>query len=418
MKRAVLIILILLSVSDISFPEPGGQSSENVLTALIEEALINNPELKYYEELINIYKTKPPQVASFDNPRVKFAINNLPTDTREFDQEPMTQKQIILMQKFPYPGKLPLKGEIARMDTELARNEYDNKKLEIVMKLKTSFMNILFFDRAIEITEGNKELLGQFVKIAETKYSVGKGLQQDVLKARVEISKMIDKLITLQQKRKSTVAGLNTLLNRSSEDSFDVDIKLKMTSFDYTFKGLWQKAVHSHPLLQRVKSIVEQNRLRVTLAQRDYYPDFDVSFGYGQRDERTDFVSASVTMKIPLWHKNREGMKVSEERANVRRAEEQYDAIVNDISFKISDIMAKVEMSKRQLELLETGIIPQATMSLESAISGYKVNKVDFITLVNNQITLFNYEIQYHRVLADYENNLAELEAAVGARLF
>jgi outer membrane protein TolC len=159
------------------------------------------------------------------------------------------------------------------------------------------------------------------------------------------------------------------------------------------------------------------------LAEKNYYPDFDVGISYGQRDnspdqERTDFLTGSVTIKLPFWYKSKESRKVEEKKANIRKTVEQHNALKNDIYFQIREVMTEIEKYDKEIELFQTGLIPQSKLSLESAIAGYKVNKVDFLTLVNNQITLYSYKLDYYRALTDHEVKLAELETTIGKRLF
>lgn len=422
MKIAVSILISLL-VINAGWVFAGGPDYKERLSGLIEEAVKNNPELKAFEEKIRVYRERPSQAESLDDPRLKLSIVNVPLDTFSFNQEPMTQKQMTIMQKFPFPGKLALKGAMAGQELEIVKKEYMEKKNDIVKQVKVVYNNLSFINKAIEITENNKALLKEFIKIAETKYAVGKGLQQDVLKSQVELSRMIDRLISLRQKKQTAIARLNTLLNRPTQMPFEEIEEISQTGFNLTFEGLQQIAVENRPVLLGLRHLINRYRFAYKFAKKDYYPDFDVGIGYGQRDdgatvERTDFVSAFVTINIPLWYKTRESRKVAEEEANIRKATEQYNAMKNNLFFQIKDILTEIEENEQQIELFSTGIIPQSTMSLQSAIAGYKVNKVDFITLVNNQITLYNYEIDYYRFIADYENKLAELEAAVGKRLF
>jgi len=424
-RKFALLVLSSLLVVNISAGrafagEPGYKER---LERLIEEAVKNNPELKAYEEKVRAYKERPAQAESLDDPRLKFSIVNVPVDSFRLNQEPMTQKQISIMQKFPFPGKLSLKGAMAEQELEIVKKEYLEKRNEIIKQVKVVYNNLSFIKKAIEITENNRELLKEFIKIAETKYAVGKGLQQDVLKSQVELSRMIDRLISLRQKKQTMTARLNTLLNRPTQMPFEDVEEISQTGFNLTFEGLRQIAVGNRPVLLGLRHLINRYRFAYRFAKKDYYPDFDVGIGYGQRDdsstaERTDFVSAFVTVNIPLWYKTRESRKVAEEEANIRKATEQYNSMKNNLFFQIKDILTEIEENKQEIELFRTGIIPQSTMSLQSAIAGYKVNKVDFITLVNNQITLYNYEIDYYRLITDYENKLAELEAAVGKRLF
>ena len=424
MKTKIAVsILISLLVINAGWVFAGGPDYKERLSGLIGEAVKNNPELKAFEEKIRVYRERPSQAESLDDPRLKLSIVNVPLDTFSFNQEPMTQKQMTIMQKFPFPGKLSLKGAMAGQELEIVKKEYMEKKNDIVRQVKVVYNNLSFINKAIEITENNKALLKEFIKIAETKYAVGKGLQQDVLKSQVELSRMIDHLISLRQKKQTAIARLNTLLNRPVQMPFEDIGEIRQTGFNLTFEGLQQIAVENRPVLLGMRHLINRYRFAYKFAKKDFYPDFDVGIGYGQRDdtsavERTDFVSAFVTINIPLWYKNKESRKVAEEAANIRKATEQYNSMKNNLFFQIKDILTELEENEQQIELFSTGIIPQSTMSLQSAIAGYKVNKVDFITLVNNQITLYNYEIDYYRFITDYENKLAELEAAIGKRLF
>ncbi len=420
LATSILIFLMFVTIEAIFAEEP---SNKTILGKLIEEALKNNPELKAFKEKIQVFKERPPQAKSLDDLRLRLSIMNLPVDTFRFNQEAMTQKQISIMQKFPFPGKLSLKGNMAEKELEIVKKEFADKKNNIIMKVKVAYQNILFIYKAIEITEGNRGLLREFVKIAETKYTVGKGIQQDVLKAQVELSKMIDRLILLEQKRQTAVARLNTLLNRPTQMPFTDIGQIKQGSFNLTFKDLQKIAEEKRPVLIGLRHLIERYRLSYKLAEKDYYPDFDFAIGYGQRDdslkvERTDFLSGFVTINIPIWYKTKESRKVAEEKANMRKATEQYNSMKNEIFFQIKDILTEIERYNQEIELFNTGLIPQSTLSLESAIAGYKTNKVDFITLVSNQITLYNYETEYYRAITNYENRLAKLEAAVGVRLF
>ena len=417
---SILIFLIFVNVQ-LNFAE--GQGNHIILEKLIEEAVKNNPELKAFEERIHVFEEKPSQAESLDNPRLKLSIMNLPVDTFRFDQEAMTQKQISVMQKFPFPGKLGLRGDIAEEELETVKEEYKEKKNNIIKNVKVSYRNFLFMDKSIDITEENRNLLREFLKIAETKYAVGKGIQQDVLKAQVELSKMTDRLIILRQKKRALEALLNNLLNRPVQMPFTERGEIMQTSFDFTFEDLQKMAEESRPLLMTLEHQIKRFQFAHRLAEKGYYPDFDFGVSYGQRDdalkqERPDFFSTSVTIKIPLWYKTSESRKVAEEKANIRRITELYNSVKNDISFQIKEGMTEIEKYNQEVDLFKTGLIPQSTLSLESTIAGYKVNKVDFLTLINTQITLYKHEIDYYRVITNHENKIAELEVMVGTRLF
>ncbi len=419
----LLIAVFFLVLLPLPSRAAGTDGGDAVLERLVNEALANNPELKALEDREDAFSQRPSQEESLDNPKVGFALLAIPTNSFSFTQEPMTQKQISISQKIPFPGKLPLKGDIARKETEIVREDYEENKNELVMQVKDAFRNLLLIDKTIDVTKENRDLLREFVKTTETKYAVGEGIQQDVLKAQVELSKMTDALITLAQKKESMAAHLNTLLNRPVDTPFreieGIDIEgMKHRGFVFTQDELQKIAEADRPVLIGARHRIERSRLALRLAEKNYNPDFDVGVSYGQRDERPDFVSGFVMVTVPLWHKTKEDKKVAEERANIRQAIEQYNTMKNTLFFRIRDAVAQIGKYQKKIELFKTGLLPQSRAALESAISGYQVNKVDFITLVNNQVTLYNYEIEYYRAVTDYENKISDIEATVGKGLF
>ncbi len=423
MKIAITVIsasLFLLVYTMVVFA--GQNDSDSVIEELITEALQSNPQLKAFNESINSLKQRPAQVQSLDNPRLKMSIMNLPSDTFEFDQEPMTQKHIAIMQKLPFPGKLRLKGMIAEKAVDMAAEDYVEQKNMLIMQVKTVFARILFLDLAIEITKENRKLLREFVKIAETRYEVGKGIQQDVIKAQVELSKMTDRLIPIHQQREIMTARLNTLLNRPVETPFITDKKIQLTDLKLSFEDLKNIAEQNKSMLKKKRHLIESRETALKLSKINYYPDFDIGVSYGQRDdspmqERADFLSASVMIKIPLWYKEKEDRKVAEDAAKVRKAHAEYSALKNNILLKIKILLAEIDSHLKRVELLKSGLIPQSRLSLDSALSAYRVNKVNFLTLVNSQITLYNFALDYNRAITDHEIKLAELESVIGQRI-
>ena len=397
------------------------------LSELVDEALKNNPEIKALKNRFEALSQRPSQEGTLDDPKLMLGITNLPTDKFNFNSEPMTQKEIGISQMFPFPGKLKLKSEIAQKEADAAEKEYHHKVNETSEKVKQAYYELFYTHKSIGITEKNKNLLKEFIKIAETKYSVGQGIQQDILKAQVELSKIINEEIKLEQEKETTEAMLNSLLSRNPQSPVGKPDEFEKTELKFSIEELIKMAESNMPLLLGTKDSVDKYEKSYSLAKKDYYPDFEVNLGYGQRDRlRTggtsedlpDMISATVTINLPIWRNSKLDKKVEESLANKRMAEEQYNSMKNEINFNLKDIIAEVKKGEKLLELYKTGIIPQATQSLESAIAGYQVSKIDFLTLIDNQITLFNYEMEYYRVLSDYEKKLAKLETMVGTKLF
>jgi len=390
------------------------------LNQLIEEALQNNPEVLAFKKKWEAYKEKPFQASALEDPMLGLGIISLPTNF-SFKDEDMTMKEISISQKFPFPGKRPLMKEMAEKETEAVSSEIEERSNRIVKEVKAAYYDLAHVHQSIEITQRNKEILESFVKIAETQYSLGMGIQQDVLKAHVEVSKMVDELIMLGQRKRALEAKLNSILNRPLETNVSRPEELSIKKLPFTFEELQRMAIELNPTLKGMKKMVEAKEKAHALAKREYYPDFNVRFAYGQRDngpemKRRDMLTGMVEINIPIFYKSKQDRKVAETKAEIQGIEAQYRAMKNEIFFMIADMGSMIQRTERQLELYKTGIIPQASLQINSAISAYRVGKADFMTLLDSRMTLYRYELEYHQALADYHKNVASLEAVVGRR--
>jgi len=418
--------LIFLGMLMMAFPGSGSaqeNSFKAVLQGFIDTALKDNPAIKEFQNRIKAAEEVPSQVSSLDDPILQFQLMNMPVDTLDFSQENMTQKLFSLSQKLPYPGKLGLKAEIAGKNIEITEQDLEEAKLTITRDVKLAFYELCFVLAATNITQENKTLLAQFVTIAESKYSVGKGLQQDVLKAQVELTKIMEQLIEFQKLEEIEKAKLNSLMNLLPQEALTIPHGIAKTSFNFTVEKLQAIAEKHRPLLSKIRFLKERYGSSKKLAEKEYYPDFNVGFKYGQREgtrmiDRPDFVSAFVGINIPIWYKTKQSRRVSETAYKVEMAGETYNKAKNQIFLNLKKLVDKEQQGGKTLQLIEQGILPQARQSLESALAGYSVDKVDFLTLLNNQVTLFKWQIRYHRELTDYEKNMAVIEQSAGKNLF
>lgn len=410
------IFILLMPLTPLAQPDKPVMNVEQ----LIEEAIQNNPEILAQKKRWELFKEKIPQASALEDPMFGFGIISLPTNF-SFKDEDMTMKEISLSQKFPFYGKRRLMGEMAQKEAEAVFTEIQEKANRIVKEVKATFYELSYNYRSTEITERNKEILENFAKIAETQYAVGMGIQQDVLKAHVEVSKMLDELIMLGQRRRALEAKLITLLNRSPESSVGKPEEVVYQKIPFVIEELQKAAIEKNPTLKGMKKMIEAKEKAYALAKREYYPDLTARFAYGQRDngpemKRRDMLTGMVEINIPIFYKSKQDRKVAEAKAEIETTEAQYRAMRNEIQFMITDMATMIQRVERQLELYKTGIIPQANLQLSSAMSAYRVNKADFMTLLDSRMTLYKYELEYHLALTEYEKNVASLENVVGKR--
>lgn len=392
------------------------------LSQLISTALANNPELKASDARWQMFRNRVIHEGRLEDPMLMLKIQNgIVTDPLNFQKDNMTQKVMGISQQLPFWGKRGLRADIAAKEAESYRWVAEERKLELKRMVAEAYYRIYFTDKSLEIVDKNIRILDDFITLAETKYSVGQGGQQDVFKAQVERSRLLDVRISLEQQRTSLQANLNALLYRSAETPVGRVPDFDLHQLSLSPDELKRIASDNRPMLKSLTLLIEKGEVGNQLAKKEFYPDFIVSLEYMQRDpvngdKGLDMYSLGVAFNLPIHQHHRHEM-VAEADSAVRMATEELNSLKNGIDYGISDLLAQLKRRRKLVELYRTGIIPQAEQSLESATIGYRVNKTDFLTLLDSRVTLFNYERELYDSLADYQIKLAQLEAVIGKEL-
>jgi cobalt-zinc-cadmium efflux system outer membrane protein len=394
------------------------------LQELIAEAARNNPEIRAARNEREAALYRVPPAGALDDPMLEAGVINAPLASQTFRREDMTMKMLGLSQKFPFPGKRDLRQDVAAKDAESVAFAYQETVNRVVRDVKTAYFELAFIAESARLVEKNKQVLEQFLKISESRYAVGQGNQADVLKAQTQLTRMVDELIKLARERLAIEAELARALGRGSEAGAPAPATLRLGEAPLQLEALRETALRERPQLLGMSSLVDRSGKALDLARKDYYPDFDVKFSYGQRDKtldgmsRDDMVSVTVAINLPVWRESKRDPRVAEAIAMRDQATDMYQAQQNEVSSKLRQQVANAEQSLQSARLYETGILPQARLAVESSLAAYRVNRVDFLTLLDNQMTVLNYEISYASALSNYNKALAEIDLLTGKTLF
>jgi outer membrane protein TolC len=392
------------------------------IPALVNTALANNPELKSTQARWRMYVGKARQAGSLDDPMFMFKLQSmLANEPLVFNKDPQSAKVIGISQQLPFWGKRALREEMARYEAESFRWSIEERKLELRRMVTETCYQIYAVDKALEIVAKNIHIITDFTTIAESRYAVGQGAQQDIFKAGLERSKMLDMQITLQQQRKSLAANLNYLLYRPAGTAVGTMPDFELPRLDPAPQELRETAHEKRPQVRNLIMQANKGMAGHRLARKEFYPDFNVSFEYmfreaSMNDPGNNMFSLGVTFNLPFQQERRQAM-LAESSSETDMAMEELNGLKNSIDYAINDSLAQMERRRRLVELYSGGIIPQAEQSLESALIGYRVGKVDFLTLLDGRVTLFNYEKELYESKAEYMMKLAQLEATIGADL-
>ncbi len=383
------------------------------LDRLVQEAVENSPKVRAARERSAALKEKIPQAGALEDPMIGFGVVNLPNDF-DFNEEDMTAKEVSISQKVPFLGKRGLSEEVADREAASGAAEVEEIVNQVVKEVKTAFYDLSHVYRSAEVTRRNKGLLEELARITRTRYALGQAIQEDVIRNQVEISKMVDELVMLEQKKRALTARMNYLLNRPPNSQLGRPAESEFRPAAFSIEDLQQQAVADNPMLKSLKQEIDARGKSVELARRDYFPDFNLKFAYGQREDRLDMVTGMVEMNLPIFFKSRQERKVAEAYAEVRSAQAKYDDAKNEILYRIAEMGSMIQRLERKIELYRTGILPQSRMQIDTALSAYMVNTADFMTLIDSRMRLYRYELDYHDALTEHEKSLAALEAAVG----
>ncbi len=415
-------ILVLFIFSAASVFAEESKTVEH-LPSLITAALTNNPELKSSRSRWQMFVNKAEQASSLEDPMFMFKLQNQ-LARQPFSlggKDPQTAKVIGISQQLPFWGKRAIRQEVAGFEAESYKWAVEERKLELARMVKETYYQLWAIDKGLEVVGRNLKILADFVTIAESKYSVGQGVQQDIYKAGLETSRMLDMQITLKQQRKSLEANLNYLLYRPGDTPVGSVADFALPQITLSAGQLNAAAFENRPQVKSLTNLAHKGEASHRLAQKEFYPDFNLSAEYMFRQEAMgdpgyNMFTLGVTFNLPVQRERRQAM-LAESSSETSMVTEELNGLKNSISYTINDTLAQMERRRNLVGLYKGGIIPQAEQSLESAVISYRVNKVDFLTLLDGRVTLFNYERELYESQAEYMMKLAQLEAAVGVEL-
>jgi len=387
-----------------------------VLQELTQEVLARNPELIAARKQWETATNRIAQARSLDDPILSVQLWNVP---QPFKATQADNTIFGLSQNLPFPGKLALKGDVATRSAEMTEQMLRAKERELVVRLKQAYYDLFLAQKAVQIHHEQVELLRQFVAIANAKFRGGMGSQADVLKAQVELSLLFQHLPVLEQRRKTTEAMLNTLLDRNPASPLGFAEEPAHLPFTQPADDLHSLALNERPEIKAAELDVQRSEQSRALAQRQYYPDFNVAFQRFQNYQANDGFGAYVAMTIPFafWTKPKYDAGVQEAEAAVSVAQAQQHAVENMTRFQINDLLAKLRATDQVATLYRTTILPQAEQSLEAARVGYRAGKGGFLDLIDTQRAWRGFQLEYFKALVDRQYRLAELEQVVGITL-
>ena len=393
------------------------------LNQAIELALTGNPGLSEIKARAEAMAAVPSQEGTLPDPTLRFGALYLPTSSFNLRQDDFTMMEVGVSQEIPFPGKLALREKIAEQEALAAADSVDEARLRLVREVKQSWWRLFYYDRALNLLDETERVFQQLLDIAQAKYKVGKGTQQDVLLAQLELSRLKEEKLELVSLRHGQNARVNALLDRAAKTPVKIPAEAEFKLPVIVEPALQDKALHIRPLFAQHRKMLDAALARVDLAQKGFYPDFTVGAYYDARQNtpsgqsRSDFASIQLSMNIPIYADRKQAKAVDQRQSELLQAQYALHDDHRKIQAEIAAKAVEYQQTKEKLLLLEHEIIPQAQQTVNSLLAGYQVSQTDFTDLLRTQLSLFQYQAQYWQTLSNTQQILAELSAEVGEEL-
>ncbi len=383
---------------------------------LLDGLMQNNPEIQAARSRFEAATKRPSQAGTLAEPTASYTNLGVGHPFSRLNGSDFAYQAFGVSQDFPFPGKLALASEEARREAESEQQNYRSVVLDRVAKLKVAYYHWLTVNKAIELTRKNGDLLSRFEEIARNRYTVGKGLQQDVLKAQLEVSTLQQQVEMLAEKRQRAEAEIATLL-AVPVVVLHAPGEIQPSSFSTPLEELLKSTADS-PRVRAQQKLVDARAVGINRSLKDFRPDFGVNLQWQHTGSNfPDYYMATVNVKIPIYYARKQRYALEESYSRLNEAKQNYQAAQQQANYQVKEQYLSIQSSERILNLYKTTLMPQASLTVDSSVSAYEVGSIDFLSLLSNLTNLISLERQYYDEVARHEEAIARLEPIVGKEL-
>jgi len=392
----------------------------------------DNPKIGAAQALVRAAQARVPGAKRPPDPQLQLGFMNYSLPGLS-PMPPLGMTQLQLMQMVPLGGKLGLAGRVAGAQADATGERAKDVAWDLRARTAMAFYDLYATDRQLDVARETLRLLQDIARTVESMYRVGEGRQADVLRAQVEITKMAEDTLRMQAMRRTMVARLSALLNRDADDQL---VRVVRPLFpDSILDRTWLDSVAAsgRPMIRAGIQDVRAAEASATLARREIIPDLQIGVQYGQRgatmtstdaggavmtDRTTERMgSLMIGASIPMFSRDRQLQMRSEANAMKAMAEADVAAMRAETRGKIGEAYADLTRARDLTRLYRSTVLPQAEATVSSALSSYRVGKVDFMTLLDDQMTVNKYRQELFGLEADEGKAWAELEMLTGREL-
>ncbi len=418
----ILASLLFLSVATLTRAQEAPPPSQPAkLAELLAEAERSNPQIQAARHGWQAAKEIPSQVSTLPDPQFNLQQVNVgsPRPFAGYTNSDFAYIGLGVSQDFPYPGKLRLKGEIAKRDADVVQQQYEVARRSILARVKSAYFQLAYLSKTLEILESDGELLQQVEKAADARYRSGIGNQHDLLQAQVERTKVLREITMHHLEVAKLQAQIKQLLNRPQSSPDIEPSELPETPIPYTFEELLSATKAQNPEISGAEKMVERQKLQVDLARKDFYPDFNLQYMW-QRTDPTQFRAyymLSFGVRVPIYRGRKQRPELAQAEAELNRSRSESEVQSQQVAFEVRSEYETAQKTAELLKIYREGLLPQARAGFQAGIAAYQNNRQDFQALLASFLDVLHLDEEYWKSIAERETALARLEQLTGLSL-
>jgi outer membrane protein TolC len=390
------------------------------LSTLLDEAARSNPDIQATRLGWQAATQVPSQVSTLPDPQVTlqhFSVGS-PRPFAGYSNSDFAYVGFGISQDLPYPGKLKLRGEAAQQDAAISRNKLEAVRRSVLQQVKEAYYQIAYVQQTLEVLDRNGKLLEQVEKIADARYRVGEGSQQDILKSQLERTKLLREVAHHRELMRTQQALLRKLLNRPPDSPDILTQPLVETPLVYTPDELLAKIRSENPEVAGQQEMVKKQSLQVEIARKDRYPDFSVQYMWQHTaDPFRDYYMLSFSARIPIYRRRKLNPQTTQAVEELNRSRREYESQVQTAYFDLRNQYIAAETASQMLKIYREGLIPQALATYQAGLTSYQSGGIDFETLFSSFLDVLNFDGEYWKTLMEHETALARIEQITGVPL-
>jgi outer membrane protein, heavy metal efflux system len=399
---------------------PQEQTTPVSLKDLLNEAERNNPQIRAARQGWEAAKEVPSQVSALPDPQAvlqEFTVGS-PRPFAGYTNSNFAYIGLGISQDLPYPGKLKLKGAIAKQDAGVAEQQYESVRRSVVAQVKAAYFQLAYLSKTLAILQSDGQLLDQVEKAADARYRSGMDNQQDVLQAQLEQTKLLGEITMHHLQVAKVEAQLKELLNRSQASPDIEPSETAETPLPQTFEELLAAAKTQNPEISGAEDVVERQKLEVDLAHKDFRPDFNLQYMWQRTDpeQYRAYYMLTFGVRLPI-HRASLHAELAEARDNLSRSQSDLEHQSQQIATELRVEYDRVEKTSDLLTIYRQGLIPQARAEFQAGIAAYQNNRQEFQPVLDAFLDVLNLDEQYWQNFADRETALAAIEELTGLSL-